>query len=137
MAREPFLVERTAPEVPRDRGISQAAVDATYQHVGLYVPRPFGDIIDSVRSDFGSVDDRTVQKSIRFLVDARAVASLGSTAWAPERLRSANQPGWYIRYDSPRLWQRDGLRDLMGVVADGSSNGEGRASGTTSLSFDR
>lgn len=123
VARAPQAVERIAPEVPRDRGISQAAVDATYQHVGVHVPRPFGEIIDAVRGDFGSVDDRTVQKSIRFLVDVRAVASLGSTAWAMERLRSNNQPGWYIRYDSPRLWQRDGLRDLMNVVAEQGSVG--------------
>lgn len=93
----------------------------TYKYVGLYVPKSFGDIIDSVRNDFGRIDDRTVQKSIRFLIDVRSVASLGSSAWAPARLRSVHQPGFYIRYDSPRLWQRDGLRDLMDVVAEHAS----------------
>lgn len=107
--------------VPRGYGVPQIAVDLTYQHITQWVPRSFGDVLDAVRSDLGSIHDRTVQKGIRLLVDARLVASLGSSAWAPDRLRSDGQPGWYIRYDSPKLWTTDGLRDLMDVVAENGS----------------
>lgn len=107
--------------VPRGCGVPQIAVDLTYQHITQWVPRSFGDVLDAVRSDLGSIHDRTVQKGIRLLVDARLVASLGSSAWARERLRSDGQPGWYIRYDSPKLWTSDGLRDLMDVVAENGS----------------
>lgn len=107
--------------VPRGCGVPQIAVDLTYQHITQWVPRSFGDVLDAVRSDLGSIHDRTVQKGIRLLVDARLVASLGSSAWEPDRLRSTGQPGWYIRYDSPKLWTTDGLRDLMDVVAENGS----------------
>lgn len=107
--------------VPRGCGVPQIAVDLTYQHITQWVPRSFGDVLDAVRSDLGSIHDRTVQKGIRLLVDARLVASLGSSAWEPERLRSYGQPGWYIRYDAPKLWTTDGLRDLMDVVAENGS----------------
>lgn len=107
--------------VPRGCGVPQLAVDLTYQSVTQWVPRSFGEILDAVRSDLGSIHDRTVQKGIRLLVDARLIASLGSSAWESDRLRSYGQPGWYIRYDSPKLWTRDGLRDLMDVVAENGS----------------
>lgn len=107
--------------VPRGCGVPQLAVDLTYEHITQWVPRSFGDVLDAVRADMGSVHDRTVQKGIRLLVDARLVASLGSSAWAPDRLRSDGQPGWYIRYDSPKLWSPGGLRDLMDVVAENGS----------------
>lgn len=107
--------------VPRGCGVPQLAVDLTYQHITQWVPKSFGDILDAVRSDMGSIHDRTVQKGIRLLVDARLVASLGSAAWEPDRLRSFAQPGWYIRYDSPKLWTPDGVRDLMDVVGDNGS----------------
>lgn len=112
----------SAYTVPRGCGVPQLVVDLTYQHITQWVPRSFGDVLDAVRSDMGSIHDRTVQKGIRLLVDARLVASLGSSAWAPERLRSDGQPGWYIRYDSPKLWTTDGLRDLMDVVAENGSS---------------
>ena len=107
--------------VPRGCGVPQIAVDLTYESITQYVPKSFGDILDAVRGALGTIHDRTVQKGIRLLVDARLIASLGSSAWEPERLRSYAQPGWYIRYDSPKLWQRGGLSDLMDVVGDNGS----------------
>jgi len=115
---EPF---ESVYAVPRGCGVPQLVVDLTYQHVTQWVPRPFGDVLDAVRADLGSIHTRTVQRSIRLLVDARLVASLGSSAWKPDRLRSFGQPGWYIRYDSPKLWTKDGLRDLMNVVAENAA----------------
>ncbi len=86
--------------------------------MGTYVPVSFADIWSRVCHDWGSVTDRSVQRALRALIDDRQIASLGSAAWAPCHNRSHDQPGFYLRYDSPRLWQPNGLRDLLQVVAD-------------------
>lgn len=109
------------PRDPQPRGAdaeaSETLIDVTMAHIGSYTPRSFRDLYQAVVDDFGAISDRSVQRALSVLVRDRHVASLGATGWLP---RARKPAGWYIRYDSPKLWTTDGLRDLMSVVADQS-----------------
>lgn len=99
---------------------SDALIAATYAAVGTYVPRAFREIHQTVIDDYGSITDRGVQRALRVLVDRRQVASLSSGLTPAWQLRdqTVRPPGFYLRYDSPKLWVRGGLRDLMATVAE-------------------
>jgi len=98
----------------RHGDVNDGLVEITYGHVGEYVPTPFAMLHRAVIDDFGVVSDRSVQRALRVLIDARRVASLGDITQNP-RTRA---PGWYVRYDSPKLWRRGGLRDLVSVAME-------------------
>lgn len=94
-------------------------IEVAYAHIGGYVPVPIADLHQAVIDDFGSVSVRAVQRAVRVLVGDRRVASIGDSMlpYAAQRNPRIRPPGWYIRYDSPKLWKPGGLRDLMSVVA--------------------
>jgi hypothetical protein len=99
---------------------SEGLIESTYAAIGLRVPKPFAEVWQTVVNDYGAITDRGVQRALRVLVDQRRVASLTHAEMAPATRRAPNvrAPGFYIRYDSPRLWSPGGLRDLMTVAAD-------------------
>lgn len=103
----------------RHGDVNDGLVEITYGHVGAYVPTPFAVLYQAVINDFGTVSDRSVQRALRVLIDERRVASLGDITQNP-RTRA---PGWYVRYDSPKLWRPGGLRDLMSVAAEKATEG--------------
>lgn len=106
-------------------GVGAGLITTVLRHVGYYVPTSFAEVWDRVNHDYGPVADRSIQRALRFLIEDRQVASLGSAAWARDHQRSGDQPGFYLHYDSPKLWKADGLADLMGVVATLAQTGEG------------
>lgn len=101
-------------------GVSPILVEITYSAVGQYVPTAFSELVRCVSGEYGKITDRSVQRALRALIDERRVASLCSAWLSRESLRNprVKPPGWYIRYDSPKLWRKGGLHDLMSVVAD-------------------
>lgn len=117
-ARTVRVARGTAPPPRPGVEVSECLVQTVLCHIGSYVPIAFADLWTRVRDDYGSVSDRSVQRALLALLAERSVASLGSAAWAAQHQRSTDSPGFYIRYDSPKLWSPGGLRDLMSVVAD-------------------
>jgi hypothetical protein len=101
-------------------GVSRSLIDVTYTHVGTYVPTPFVELHRAVVDDFGATTERNVQRALRVLIDERHVASLANSLipLAKQRNPRIKPPGWYVRYDSPKLWRPGGLRDLMSVAAE-------------------
>lgn len=126
---------RTTAQIDRPRGnagVGDAVIEVTYAAIGTYVPTSFGELYRAVVDEYGSLAERSVQRAVRALVDARQVASL-SSAWVSRavlRNPRVNPPGWYLRYDSPKLWSASGLRDLMAVVADRQTEGLGNEART-------
>jgi hypothetical protein len=92
-------------------------LDITLEQVSSRVPKTFGQIFTDVYDEYGSITDRNVRVALRELRDAREVAFIvpsGSQGAAhTEGVRGA-----YLRYDSPLLWRRDGLVDLMDLVQE-------------------
>lgn len=115
-------LEREAPTT-RPQGVSRDLIDVTYAHTGTFVPTPFAELHQAVIDDYGDVTDRNVQRALRILIDERRVASLSNSmaSRATQRNPRVRPPGYYIRYDSPKLWRPGGLRDLLAVAADRAS----------------
>lgn len=123
----PTELDALPPPSPRASvEVGEGLIEVTLKHVGSYVPIAFNDLWHRVVHDYGSVTDRSVQRAVAALISDRRVASLSSSAWSVEHQRSFDSPGWYLRYDSPRLWQADGIQDLMSVVAELSTERSGR-----------
>jgi hypothetical protein len=99
-------------------------VNSTFNAIGNYVPRSFDELRNAVRNDYGGISDRGIQRALRVLIDRRQVASLTSSWVTPATRRAAHiqPPGFYIRYDSPKLWTPSGFKDLMSVVGDRSTD---------------
>lgn len=101
-----------------DRRVSLVLLRNVYDAVRSNVPRASMDIYHDVIHSYGSVDRRWVIESLRVLVTERRVASLANPWLSKSLQRSPQQSGWYVRYDSPKLWRPDGFRDLQRVVAE-------------------
>lgn len=101
-----------------DAVVDPVLTDAVLRAVGSRVPVAFADVYEAARDTYSAaLSERSTQRAISLLVDARQVASIGGAVWTSARLRTNASSGWYIRYDSPKLWRPGGLRDLMSVVA--------------------
>lgn len=98
--------------------VDPVLTDVVFRAIGHNVPLPFSDIHDAALHTYsGKLSERSTQRALALLMTARQVASIADASWEPARQRTRAVPGWYIRYDSPKLWTRAGLRDLMSVVA--------------------
>lgn len=98
--------------------VDPVLTDVVFGAVGHHVPTAFADIYSIAVDEYsGRVSERSTQRALAVLMAARQVVSVGSASWSPQRQRSAALSGHYIRYDSPKLWRPNGLRDLMSVVA--------------------
>ncbi len=107
-AHRPFEVDAVDPVL----------TDVVFDAVGHYVPTAFADIYSFAVDQYGGrVSERSTQRALAVLMAARQVVAVGCASWTPQRQRSAALSGHYIRYDSPKLWRPNGLRDLMSVVA--------------------
>lgn len=127
----PFLREHRAgvvsgrPGVYGEIPVDPVLADVTLGFVHYHVPRSIQDIHDDVLSNYGDVSLRSTQRAVAQLTSARLVASISE---APRAYTSpSTSSGWYIRYDSPKLWSRDGLRDLIDLVADSNEDRGRRA----------
>ncbi|HEX7094665.1 MAG TPA: hypothetical protein VF183_02200, partial [Acidimicrobiales bacterium] len=95
--------------------VGQLLRDLTFAQVTLRTPKTFQQIYRDVIDDFGTISERSVYRAVRELRNDRRIALIvpaGSRAVVHlEGIRGA-----YVRYDSPLLWQRDGLRSLMDLT---------------------
>lgn len=98
--------------------VDPVLTDVVFDAVGHNIPTPFADVYGFAVDTYGGrVSERSTQRALSTLIAARQVVSIGCASWSPQRQRSTALSGYYIRYDSPKLWRPDGLRDLMSVVA--------------------
>lgn len=111
-------VTRPHRPIETDAVVDPVLTDVVFRTIGRHVPVPFADIYESAVNAYSTrLSERSTQRALALLLTSRQVAAIGDATWAPSRQRTAAVPGYYIRYDSPKLWSRDGLRDLMSVVA--------------------
>lgn len=110
---------RIAPDdwLPKPTRVSAGLLESTYIAISDRVPRRFTEVCDLVFNDYGNVSSRYVHHALRELVDHRKVASIAHPWWPPELQRQDKCSGFYVRYNSPALWN-GGLRGLMSAVAD-------------------
>lgn len=100
------------------RRVSLALLRSVYAAVPENTPRSSMDVYHTVINSYGSVARRWVIGALSALTRSRRIASL-TNPWLPKELqRSMQQTGWYVRYDSPKLWRPDGFRDLLRIVAE-------------------
>lgn len=85
------------------------------------VLKPFSSIYDEVLNTYGSLSQRRAYRALYNLVETNKVAVVIPSKWG-ERIRQRRNCrgacGGYIRYDSPLLWQPDGLRVLISQADD-------------------
>lgn len=118
LARLDALALADEPTVDTNGKASQALIASTYAAISDRIPRSFREICNHVFNDYGGVTTRGVNRALEALTINRKVASLTNPWWPVHRQRSEFHPGWYVRYDSPKLWQPGGFRDLLRVVAE-------------------
>lgn len=118
LAKADALMAEHSLDVDTDGKACQALVASAYVAVSDHVPRSFREIYYAVINDYGEITTRGVNRALVALISHRKVASLTNPWWSSDRQRSEYHPGWYIRYDSPKLWRAGGLRDLLRVVAE-------------------
>lgn len=126
---------RAHRSVEADAIVDPVLTDVVFHAVGHYVPTSFADVYSAARDTYGArLSERNTQRALALLIQARQVASIGDSTWAPARQRTNAVSGYYLRYDSPKLWRAGGLRDLMSVVAQADDE---RAVGNATLGQQR
>lgn len=96
-------------------------VDVTFEAISTRIPKSFSQVYSEVLDNYGSIAGRNVQVALRELRDAREVAFIVPSG-SQRVAHTDGVKGAYIRYDSPLLWRAGGLRDLMEVVHEMSSD---------------
>ena len=90
--------------------------EMVYDAISDRVLKPFSAVYDEVIRSYGTLNPRRAHRALRNLVEANRVAVVIPSKWA-ERMRDRRNHrgvcGGYIRYDSPLLWQPDGLPTLI------------------------
>lgn len=103
----------TAPKRAVDNARGQLLLDITLAAVSHRVLKPFGVIYTDVLDDYGTISESAVYRALADCVDLRSVAAVAPPG-VTDRLRKGGfARAGYIRFDSPLLWQRDGLVGLM------------------------
>lgn len=90
-------------------------VDITYEMISDRVPKTFAQIYTDVLDEYGSITTRNVNVALAELRESREVAFIVPSG-SQRVVHTDGVRGAYIRYDSPLLWQSDGLSGLMELV---------------------
>ncbi len=101
--------------------VSELVTELIYESISDRVLKPFASIYDDVCRNYGALNPRRAHRALRNLVDANQVAVVIPSKWAKrmrERHNHRGVCGGYIRYDSPLLWQPDGLPTLISQADD-------------------
>lgn len=99
-------------------GHRQLVLDAIFGAIDLRVLRPFQAIYQSVRDDYGSIDERRVYRGLSKLVAARQVAVVVPSGSARVLRNGGFVCGGYIRYDTPLLGSVSGFQSLVEQADD-------------------
>lgn len=97
--------------------VRRLLVDLTLEAVSARVPKTAAQIYTDVLDEYGSITTRNVNVALAELRTMREIAFI-VPAGSQHAVRTDGVRGAYIRYDSPLLWQPDGLRDLMDIVQE-------------------
>lgn len=89
----------------------------TYAAVNHRIGRTFTAIYRDVLDDYGKVTERSVYRAVSALRDERKIALVVPRGMRTVAHREGLQ-GVYVRYDSPLLWQPDGLAEIMAYAED-------------------
>jgi hypothetical protein len=88
-------------------------MEAVYAAVSDRVLRRFSEIYNLVVEDYGSCKSRTVHRAIAALIENRQIIVVAPSQ-SVEKVRTGRfVRGGYVRYDSPLLWEPDGLATLV------------------------
>lgn len=98
-------------------------LDITLEAVSARIPKTFAQIYTDVLDEYGSITSRNVNVALATLRDAREIAFIVPNG-SQHVVHTSGVRGAYIRYDSPLLWQRDGLVNLMDVVHEMIGDGK-------------
>jgi hypothetical protein len=103
-------------------------LEATLAAVNDRLLKSFQQVFHTVIDDYGSLKPRTIYRALAELQVRRLVAmvvpsgsidKLRGISFHPDgRVKTGFVKGGYIRYDSPLLWQRDGLYTLIEQADD-------------------
>lgn len=96
----------------------QLVLDAVYGAVDSRMVKPFSRVLTDVLHDYGSLKERTVYRALHELQLRRQVALVVPSGSSDHLRRHGFVKGCYIRYDSPLLWEPDGIHTLFEQVDD-------------------